>query len=239
MTGTEGEEQQGFCPSIEEIDEQCKALWPEWCPPPATPPPKKFIIEEKSPEPEKTDPLPTGSPKPDKIEKKGLGSKSGLIDENSREYVMQAVEDLKDEVQSLMIRIGETVTSPTLTPQKNKLLSSFDVATEEIEPEIVTEEVELEEPKPIDTAQTVLFDMGEPIIKTKAQLKAAIAHTQKQIKEVREENRALVKQMWKLKKESDEAQKRVDDIKKVIQRNEMLKKRQMQISSKRHHRLYS
>ena len=208
--------------SLDEIDQKCKLIWPDWCPPPPSPPRPKPVREEPPKEPPPTDPIPTGSPKPAPKKRRAEQSK---CDPKSTEYILCEVDDLKDEVQDLMKRISDTVKSPTKTQSPTETPQSPGDTVEEIQPEVMTEEIVLEEPHPVDVPLSVDFQIEPQPVRTKGQLKSAIAFTQKQIKEIQEENRDLVKQILSLRQKYKAAKERVDKLQRTITRSEMVQKK--------------
>ena len=142
---------------------------------------------------------------------------------------MEEVDELKSEVQALMHRIGKHITSVSLSPKKEVILASIERASEEEEeeeevivPEVVCEEIEIEEPKPMHSPKGV--QIAQPM-RTKGQAKAAIAAAQKQIREIQQENRQLVKQLNGLKKTYKETTDRVANLRKSLKRNESARQR--------------
>lgn len=205
--------------SLDEIDQRCKLLWPEWCPPPQSPPRPKNVLDTTDDSQPET-PISTGSPMKTPKKTRVELSKS---DPKSTEYVLCEVDDLKDEVQDLIKRISETVRSPTNLRVQLNIPQAQDESVEEIQPEVVTEEVVLEEPHPVDIPLSVQIT---PLpMRTKGQLKGDIVFTQRQIKEVEQENRELVKQILSLRKKYKDARERIGKLKRTITRSETVQKK--------------
>lgn len=213
--------------AITEIDKHCKSLWPEWNPPElSVPRPKEVKTPKKqqlkpvqSPTLQPGSPIPAGVVKPRAILREAANTPDGLIEE---------VDELKSEVQALMQRIGKNITSPSLSPKRDVILSSIHNVVESveeedvIEAEVVCEEIEIEEPKPVHLPKEV--QIAQPM-RTKRQAKAAIAAAQKQIRAIQQENRLLIKQLKELKETYKATTDHVAHLRKSLKRNEAARQR--------------
>lgn len=228
--------------TITTIDEDCKTVWPDWNP---TPPIYHGRVKSKETPKYKSDyPLFDGSPPSTPRNsspsthtppKRKSPSKHSLVE--SPVELIGEVDYLKDEVQELMMKIKSTVSpnSPMAT-KTEQIIKSINSNSDEkdiiddLQPEPSplppnipqVREEDLVEPSPVPNAQ--FADSVFPK-RTKAQTKAAIAQTQREIKIVQQENLNLRKQLKELKSNYRASQKEIANLKEAIRRSEDIRRK--------------